>query len=393
MAMTAENLLVTSGLPIFFPLDEKATAGLPRPRNPRGGSVRVWARSLSIMQKEAIVLAAASGKAWRLASDEGPYLDGFDAAPCPLSFLSTGMVSSYASELRRLAQERRHALRSIELVQDNFYTMQGSALRGTMVGGALPIELAVNVESVVSDADLRTWVDDALRSAPLSGLLHGVHPSAFSLRRNGVPVALERVRTLPPLEMPDPADWLGGSAVLAAGAAYAAADAEPVVERLDAIDRLEDVAGGAGTSLAETQQRRLHVQVTCRARADGAFEVEQRLFSPLGSTYRFRCDPSGVSAPDPASYMAAGIAFCFMTQLGRYAGIVRRNLAAYDVIQDAHWPARGGSPVEPIETHVYLVTDEDAAFARRTVEMGEQTCFLHALCRTDLAVAAHIHRR
>ncbi len=44
------------------------------------------------MQKEAIVVSASSGKAWRLASDEGPYLDGYDSAPCPLSFLTTGLV-------------------------------------------------------------------------------------------------------------------------------------------------------------------------------------------------------------------------------------------------------------------------------------------------------------
>ena len=52
------------------------------------------------MQKEAIVASARSGKAWRLASDEGPYLDGFDSAPCPLSFLTTGMVSSYFNEIQ-----------------------------------------------------------------------------------------------------------------------------------------------------------------------------------------------------------------------------------------------------------------------------------------------------
>jgi hypothetical protein len=38
---------------------------------------------------------------------------------------------------------------------------------------------------------------------------------------------------------------------------------------------------------------------------------------------------------------------------------------------------------DPIETHVSLNTPEDDDFAREVLDMSEQTCFLHALCRTD----------
>ena len=37
-----------------------------------------------------------------------------------------------------------------------------------------------------------------------------------------------------------------------------------------------------------------------------------------------------------------------------------------------------------VETHVYLDTREGMDFARRCLDMGEQTCFLHALYRTPL---------
>jgi hypothetical protein len=37
-----------------------------------------------------------------------------------------------------------------------------------------------------------------------------------------------------------------------------------------------------------------------------------------------------------------------------------------------------------VETHVYLDTPEGVEFARTIVDVSEQTCFLHALCRTDL---------
>jgi hypothetical protein len=39
---------------------------------------------------------------------------------------------------------------------------------------------------------------------------------------------------------------------------------------------------------------------------------------------------------------------------------------------------------DPVETHTYVTTSGDDAFARTLLDMGEQTCFLHAFCRTEL---------
>jgi hypothetical protein len=63
------------------------------------------------------------------------------------------------------------------------------------------------------------------------------------------------------------------------------------------------------------------------------------------------------------------------------------------VVRDVHFAPGGASggtgkagAADPAETHVFLDSAEDAAFARAALDMGEQTCFLHALCRTDLKV-------
>jgi hypothetical protein len=79
-----------------------------------------------------------------------------------------------------------------------------------------------------------------------------------------------------------------------------------------------------------------------------------------------------------------------MTQLGRYAQIVRKNREEYRIVQDTHFSLDGGSggtgqegTADPVETHVYLTTSEDEEFARTLLDTGEQTCFLHAFCRTD----------
>ena len=123
---------------------------------------------------------------------------------------------------------------------------------------------------------------------------------------------------------------------------------------------------------------------------------DQIFYKPIGSTFRYLCDEAPEHggqglAPDAASYMSAGIGFCFMTQFGRYAEIAKKELTEYRTVQDTHFSlggASGGTGVagtaDAVETHVYLETPEDEGFARTVLDMSEQTCFLHAFCRTDL---------
>ena len=66
-------------------------------------------------------------------------------------------------------------------------------------------------------------------------------------------------------------------------------------------------------------------------------------------------------------------------------------MADYQVVQDTRCsigdpeadPPVGGRADAP-RTHVYLTPDGDDDFARDALDMSEQTCFIHALCRTEL---------
>jgi hypothetical protein len=80
-----------------------------------------------------------------------------------------------------------------------------------------------------------------------------------------------------------------------------------------------------------------------------------------------------------------------MTQLGRYARITRKDLRDYRIAQDTHFSLGGATgdtgragEAESVETHVDLISGDDDAFAQTALAMSEQTCFLHALCRTDV---------
>jgi hypothetical protein len=270
------NPLADCGLPRFFAISDASTR-FPMVRPPAGEAVRLHGRSLAGMQKEAVVCTSMGG-IWRLASDEGAYLNGLDEAPCPLAFMTTGMVPHPQSVFEGLA----------------------------------------------------------------------------------------------------PAD----------------PQAEPLVARGEMTPFTEEVTSHSGSSYASEQHRLLHLRGVCTVRPDGVKIVEQHLYNPHGSIFRLLSDEApghggGGRAPDAATYVSAGIGFCFMTQFGRFAKITGKTLDSYRIVQDTHF---GIGRAKPVETHVYLDTPEDEAFAREVLDMGERTCFLHALCRTELTTNVRVVR-
>jgi hypothetical protein len=86
--------------------------------------------------------------------------------------------------------------------------------------------------------------------------------------------------------------------------------------------------------------------------------------------------------------MSAGIAFCFLTQLGRYSHIVKQQIDHYSVVQNtkfilpsAYAGAAEAAQALPVSAHVHIDSPEELPAVQRMVAMGERTCFLHAACR------------
>lgn len=375
------------GEPLYYIAGNAAEAGFPTPPNPHGQSLRTWVRSLGGMQKEALVVNAATGTAWRFACDEGVHLGGFNKAPNPLTYLSAGMISSYMNEVVALAEQRQIELRDLELVLENKYYREGDFRKGTMTSGAMAPELTVNCEADCDDATLQTLLYEAVAAAPLNGLAHGVHPSLFTLVHNGQVLTPTAVTPLDMEPFPNPGDNFPNLERLADSPAVAdlvlfMAEEGPAYEAF--------LKTRVATEAERGDITNLHMHTSCVLREDGVKHIMKEQYGPEAPSWEFLSSEDG-RAPDAASLISAGIGLCFMTQMGRFSHMAKLPLTGYAVIQDTHFSLGGASGgtgqagvAQPVETHVYLETDADDDTAQKILEVGERTCFLHAFCRDDL---------
>ena len=392
MATLGENIIGTSGLPPFFAVANADEVAIDAPENRMGEALRTWVRSLSGFQKEALIRSSLTGRTWRLVSDEGPYLNGHDAAPCPLAFLSCGMVASYMNEILALAKIQGIKIHQLKLIQDNYYTMKGSMPKRTMVGGAENIDLQVEIDCSLKDAALYEFLVNATYASPLNGLMRGQLTNLFKLSKNGREIPTNKVAELEGHLFGDPGNHFAKS--------IAEDNPLTLMEPVGPTPKKEVKRGtsSAAGSLAEEQDRRLNIGAVAIMREDGLKEIQQMQYSPYGTSFRFLSSEDG-RAPDANSLISAGIGFCFMTQFGRFVSMLNLDLPDYRIVQDTHFSlggATGGTgkagEAGPIETHVYLETSEPDQTAQEMLDISERTCFLHAFCQTNLKTRLKIVR-
>lgn len=360
----------------------------PGPLLPPPGVIawRVEVRSLERMQKEAIVSTpAGSGPSWRMMSDEGPYLNGTDLAPFPLGFFTAGQQFCLMTQLLRLARAEGLSLASLALSQDNRYSMSGSILRGDMIGGAMPAEVLVQIQSDASPQQIAGLVQRAERLSPAHAVMRNLLANEFSVTLNSARVEAGGLREATEVACADPRHVF--ETVTRAPDTRVGGEA---ITKVTAAEEVHGVEGGAGSSLQAEQDRTLHVHGDGRLREDGLLETTLRLFRPLGSSFRFVGDPGPSAggdhaAPEGLAYLVAGMAFCYMTQLGRYAHIVKQRIDDLRLVEDASFDTSNDIVrALPLVTHVFVDADEPVDAVQRLVRMGEQTCFLHAAMRSSV---------
>lgn len=388
------DILTESGLPLIY-----KTTGVFETLSARSAPefVRTHVKSLTVFQKEAFVTSRRADQTWRMASDEGKYLLGHDAAPAPLAFLTVGMIASFMNEILALARLRDIKIANIRVIQDNFYSMKGSMRQGTMVASANDVLIECQIESPAKGQMLQGLVADAIAASPMGGLMRKNTKSLFSLTHNGRGIE-------PGVEFPIDRGEISAEAQ-SGSVSPAAGDWNKTLVRKGISPKNQHSQSIAGSSLTDAQDRMLHLRGICTQREDGVKVVEQQLFNPHGTAWTFLSDEGADDggkglAPNAASYISAGIGFCFMTQFGRFAKMQDSKLLGYEIVQDMNASLGGASggtgkpgEVDPIATHVFLTSNEDDDFARNILAVSERTCFLHAFCKAEIKAKIRVKNR
>jgi hypothetical protein len=309
--------------PLVFKIDNHQA--LPKADNEDENkiAIRTLTRSLEGMQKEAIVNDSFSNAAWRMVCDEGPWLNGTDLASFPLGYFSTGMIASLASEIMALAKNRNIDIEGLKLLQDARYTMEGSAIKRTMAGTALPIETEVQIQSGAEKSVIEELIYHALAASPTDAIMREALPSQFKISLNGEEIAVSKVEPSNIENSSEPVELF---------------DLLQPVEASTFAMSLTEKLEGADTSgerqvhpvgMATEQKRLVEVRAVLSLREDGLKSIQVQCIKPTGgSVFNFlsddpECFGGQGRAPTGLQYLSAGVSFCFMTQIGRFAAIVK----------------------------------------------------------------------
>ena len=253
-----------------------------------------------------------------MVSDEGPYLNGTDLAPFPLAFFAAGLTFCYMTQLLRMCRHQGIAVQALTVNQDTRYTMTGSALRGDMTGSGVPAELEVVIEADAPEDVMADLIGRATAESPGHAVMRDLLTNTFALELNGRKLSLDGLSESVYAEIADPQANFNDVRPTDGGFR------SEIITKTETAEVKHDVAGGAGSSLKSEQTRTLHVRSEARLVGNDRLETHIRLFQPLGSSFRFLADAAGgQTAPPPLAYLSAGVGFCYMTQLGRYAHITK----------------------------------------------------------------------
>ncbi len=354
-----------------------------------GGDVfRVEARAMGAHQKEALVTEGDGGTTWRVASDEGPYLHGTDLAPFPLGFFNAGLQAELLQRLLARAAAHGVGLDAVSVDLDNRYAFEGSFHKGTGRGSAQPPEARFTLRSAAGAERVAQVVREAVAASPLAAALRIPLQNTFALYVNG---RRREVVSAAPSTAPDAPDPLATHREPPRPLA-----ADGPADLIDKLPAHGKPAAGAPMSAAS----RVEIGVLGHGRPVGPAvgEHDTWLARPPGSRFRFRTavgEAAAGAAPSGLALAAAGIAFCYLTQLLRYVGYLKYRVRAIRLVQLSPFAlaANGAATTGeagPVDTHLFLHGDEPDEVMQRLLAMGANTCYLHASLGAEVQTSVHV---
>ncbi len=388
-AQTA-NTIDAFGDPLAF----KVAQGTRRPavvRNEAGTDViKVEARHLSHHQKEAVVTEGASGSAWRIASDEGPQLGGTNLAPFPLGVFNAGLHGDLVNRILAVSKAMQLPVEGLLVYLENRYSLTGSFVRGDAVGEAEPTRIRIALRSSAGSADVLAMVGKAVAASPAMAALRTPLENTFAIYVNG---RRRTVSALAPSTAPDASDpFLVHSR-----------PPRPLDASADFADLIVKGANEPGTRPLSpaSPTGRLVRPVIGNSRLidpDGVVETDTYLGLPGSTHFAIRTDEraglgcEGDQGPSGLACVAAGVAFCYTTQLLRYIENMKLAIRGVRMVQYTPYSLSGSAGsgdltgvALPVDTHLFLNGEAPDEIHEKLQKIAAVTCYLHASLAAGLA--------
>lgn len=376
-----------------YPLAFKVKQGSERPSVLGAGEGRdtfvVESRQMFGYQKEGVLHEGATGSVWRMATDEGKHLGGTDLAPFPLGFFNAGLHGDLINRILTIAKARDIQIDDLKLDLWNGYYIIGSFIRGDGVGYGEPADIVAKVSSPAAAADVSKMIHDAVKASPALDLMRTSFDNTFAIYVNG---RRRVVTSLTNSDAPDAAD------------PYKTHSAPP--KPMDGSDELKEIIwrtgvkedGEAQPAPNGTDEKLKRIVRTVPGHSvlldpAGVTETDTYLGLDGMSHFKLKSDERADmdQAPSGLGHIAAGIAFCYMTQIGRYIQHQKFNIRGVRLVQHTPFvttgnPADGSwtGKAEPADTHLFLSGEEDDATHEKLMTIAANTCYLHATMLAEL---------
>ena len=304
-----------------YPLGFKISGSGSRPgvlgTDPASDVFTLEARQLEGHQKEGIVTEGDGGTKWRMTTDEDGHLRGTDLAPFPLGFFNAGLHGDLTNRIVSIARQRSLDISGMALSLDTGYFMTGSFFKGTGEGYAEPASIDVTFTSESSTDDLTKLVNDAVDASPAFALMRRPLRNTFAIYVNG---RRRKVTTMPESGTADAADPY----VTYSKAPEPMAGAETLPDLIYKTGAKSDGVQEVTPGDMKTRQIRPVIGRSSLIHSDGAIETDVVLGMPGASNFALKSDErmDGDAAPSGLALLAAGIGFCYMTQMSRYLSLI-----------------------------------------------------------------------
>ena len=372
MDTTLTDTIDKNGDPLVFKLRQGSRSPLLQ-----GGRdvIKVEARQMALYQKEGVVADGAEASAWRLTTDEGKHLKATDLAPFPLGFFNAGIQVDLAQQIRRLAAERGIAVDGLSLSVVNHYWLTGSFIHGTGEGHAEAPDIDVRIDSPAPTGDIESLVHAAMDASPAIAFLRAaLNNNSFALYING------RRRKVDGVENSTAPD--AGDPYRTYKSAPRPLDPNGRADLIVKTGKTEDGQSAPAQATIQGKQLR-NILGEGRLLGDGVVDVETWLGMPGASHFRLLGDAAGNdAAPSGLALFAAGISFCYMTQLARYIESMKLAINGVRLVQFT--PFQGGTKAAagPIDTHLFLNGEAPDETHLKLLTVAMHTCYLHAASKT-----------